>query len=387
MSTVASPVDGQTARVVVVHDYLAARGGAERVVLAMLGAFADCRLLTSVYNPAKTFAEFGHYHVETLPLHSRVLLERDYRLGLALYGAAFRRAEVHDVDVVVCSSSGFAHQVRTDVPKVVYCHNPPRWLFQERDYLRRRLGVERMALALFGSRLRRHDLAGARSATRYLVNSQVVAERVRSAYGIEPVVVHPPYGIGPGGPEAAVAGVPEDFMLLVARSRRYKHVAVAMEAARRARRPLVVVGADPSTRERPAHVVAVGAVDDARLRWLYRRCQGVLAVAFEDFGLTPVEGHAFGKPTLALRRGGYVESIVEGLNGTFIDHLALDEVAAALRRFDAGAYDPVAIAHRAERYSPASFSARLREQVAAALAGVKADAGSVAGGSTELAAS
>ncbi len=354
-------------QVVVVHDYLTQRGGAERVVLAMLDAFPGCRLVTSVYNPATTFPELRARKVETLPLRSRRVLQRDHRLGLPLYGGAFRRARMTGADVVLCSSSGFAHLVGTDAPKVVYCYNPPRWLYQEGEYRSRRCGVEWAALRALGARLRRDDLAGARSATAYLAVSQVVAGRIRCAYGIDATVVHPPYGLGPDGPVTPVDGVPKRFLLLVARGRRYKNVGVAAAAAARARRPLVVVGGAAAGQAASPYVVAVGSVDEARLRWLYRHCSGVLALAHEDFGLTPVEGHAAGKPTLALRHGGYLETVEDGRNGAFIDSLQVDAVAAAMARFEPDAYDPATIVAGAERFSPARFAERLAAAVTGAV--------------------
>ena len=344
--------------VVVVHDYLTQRGGAERVVLAMLKAFPEARLLTTVYNPETTFPAFRRYRVETVPLPARRLLERRHRLGLPLYGTIFRRHAVEG-DVVLCSTSGFAHLVGTDAPKVVYCHNTPRWLYQEQEYLPGRRGVEWLALRAFERKLRRDDRAGADSASRYITNSRAVARRVRAAYGIEPSVIHPPYGMSPGGLIDPVPGVPEEFLLLVARGRHYKNVALALPAVERARKTVVVVGAIPTTAEPSGYVVPVGSVTEAQLRWLYSRCRGVLAVASEDFGLTPVEGHAFGKPTLALRRGGYLESVVEGLNGSFIDDLEADTVTEALLAFDPDAFDAAVIMKSAERFGEDRFAEQL----------------------------
>jgi len=352
----------------------------------MLRTFPGCRLIAGAYNPAKTFPDFALHRPKRLPLRGRWLFERDYRLGLTVYGKAFKRAVIDDTDIVLCSSSGFAHLVRTDAPKVVYCHNPPRWLYQQDEYLRRRFGLGRMALSLYGGRLRRDDLAGARSATCYIANSQAVAQRIRDAYDIEPVVINPPYGISPDGAERAVSGVPGEFLLLIARGRRYKHVSVAVEATQRAHRCLVVVGSGFPQMSSP-YVVRVGAVDDEQLRWLYRRCEGVLAVGSEDFGLTPIEGHSFGKPALALRHGGYLETVVEGLNGSFIENLDVDVVSAALRSFDTTVFDPAAIERRARLYGPANFSARLRGLVEAVVSQAKADGSSEMGGSPRLATS
>ena len=142
----------------VVHDYLTQRGGAERVVLAMMQAFPDARLITSVYEPARTFPDFQNYSVETSPLQRIGLLRRDPRRALPFLAWMFRRTVVDDVDVVICSSSGWAHGVTTSAPKIVYCYNPPRWIYQHSDYVKEQAAPVRAAFTLLRPALRRWDL-------------------------------------------------------------------------------------------------------------------------------------------------------------------------------------------------------------------------------------
>ena len=129
------PVAGAGLRVAVVHDYLTQRGGAERVVLALMEAFPGARLVTSVYNPETTFPEFAKYDVETTWLNNVGVFRKDPRRAMPLLPMVFSGVELTDVDVVVCSSSGWSHGVRTDAPKIVYCHNPARWLYQRHHYV------------------------------------------------------------------------------------------------------------------------------------------------------------------------------------------------------------------------------------------------------------
>ncbi|MHB8509172.1 MAG: glycosyltransferase, partial [Candidatus Dormibacteria bacterium] len=122
-------------RIAIVHDYLTQRGGAERVVLGMLQAFPDARLITSVYNPETTFPAFGDRVVETSGLQRVEAFRTDPRRALPLLAKTFSRTTVRDVDLVLCSSSGWAHGVTTTAPKLVYCYNPPRWVYQHSDYV------------------------------------------------------------------------------------------------------------------------------------------------------------------------------------------------------------------------------------------------------------
>jgi glycosyltransferase involved in cell wall biosynthesis len=346
-------------RVVIVHDYLTQRGGAERVVLAMLGVFPDARLVTSIYDPDGTYPEFGRYRVETL-LPRLPFVRRDPRLALPILAPVFGRHRVRDADVVVCSSSGWAHGVGSSAPKVVYCHTPARWLYRERDYAAGHGAAGRIATRAAQLALRGWDRRAALGAHAYVANSYVVADRIRAVYGRESVVLHPPLALAPDGPQDAVGTLLPGFLLTVARRRGYKNTAAVVSAAKRAGVPLVVVG-DEGVSE--PGVTYVGRIDDAELRWLYANCRGLVASAYEDFGLTPVEAMAFGAPVLALRAGGYLETVVEGETGYFFDEPSPAAIGEAIAQLDGTSLDSDTIRRHADEFSADRFAAGLRASV------------------------
>lgn len=350
--------------VALVHDYLTQRGGAERVVLSMLKAFPDAPLHTSLFEPSLTFPEFGRRHVHTLPLNRRRLLRRRHRLALPLLAVAFSRLEVV-ADVVVCSSSGWAHGVRTSGRKLVYCHTPARWLYQRDRYLHGRRPVAGAALAALRPALTAWDLRAAASADRYLVNSTAVRDRVRQAYGIDAEVLPPPYAVGPDGPEHPVEGLESSFFLCVSRLLPYKNVAaVAAAFAELPGERLVVVGKGPDEarlhRLAGTNVTFLGAASDEELRWLYGRSAGLVSAAHEDYGLTPLEAAAFGKPTAALRWGGFLDTVVDGATGVFFSEPRPTEIARAVRRLRRDVWSAATLLGHAERFGEARFIERLR---------------------------
>lgn len=342
-------------RLVLAHDYLTQRGGAERVVLELARQFPYAPVLTSFYEPESTFSGFADVDVRPSSLSRLRFLRVDPRRALPLLALLFssRRAPG---DVLLASSSGWAHALRSSGPKVVYCHNPARWLYQPDDYFAALPPAARRVLAVTMAPLRAWDRRAARTATAYVANSTSVAERIRSAYGIAARVVFPPGGLAPDGAREPVPGVEPGFLLTVGRRRGYKNTELVCQAAERAGCRLVVVGGLP---ERdlpwPGHIVGVRDISDASLRWLYASCGAVVAMSHEDFGLTPVEGFAFGKPCIALRAGGYLDSCVEGLTGPFVDAPTTAALAAAFAAFDAGDYDPDRIRHHARRFTPQAF--------------------------------
>src|SRR6478736_6363314 len=258
--------------VALAHDYATQRGGAERVALVMADAFPGAPLYTTLYDPAATFPEFAPLDVRTSPIDRFGVLRRHHRLALPLLAPAVGATPI-EAEVLLASSTGWAHGFPTTGRKVVYCHAPARWLYQSDRYLgpSRQGGSghapggaqRRLAAAALGRR-------APGTADRYLANSTVTARAIREVYGIEAEIVPPPPAMLPGGAETPVDGVEPRLLP-------YKNVDVVVEAVRRtpgAR--LVVVGDGPEraalehrVRDLP-RVVLAGRVDDARLRWLYR---------------------------------------------------------------------------------------------------------------------
>lgn len=353
---------------VVVHDYFTQRGGAERVALAIREALPGNRIVTSAYDAAGTFPEVARFDISISTLQEAPKLWRDPRLALPFLPRVFDHLRADGGDVVVCSSTGWAHGVPTTAPKIVYCHNPARWLYQKEDFLNGQPPGVGTALRLLSPRLTRWDQRAAASASRYLVNSTVVRERVRRAYGIEATVLAPPVCIDPAGEREPVAGLEPGFFLAVGRPRGYKNVEVTCAAFLDLRgERLVVVGGLPHG-DWPDRIVGMTDVPDAQLRWLYANCAATVSVAHEDFGLSPLEGNAFGRPALCLREGGFLDTLDEGRSGWYVEDLTPGAVVAAVGRLRAEPPEEQAVRAHADRYSLASFSAELRQHVTDVLA-------------------
>ncbi|HEY0117165.1 MAG TPA: glycosyltransferase [Cellulomonas sp.] len=380
-------VDGSGAAAVLpvalAHDYATQRGGAERVALVMAQAFPGAPMYTSLYDAAGTFPEFAALDMRTSHLDRVGVLRRHHRLALPLLAAAVSATRI-EAEVLLASSTGWAHGFSTDARKIVYCHAPARWLYQGERYLgptsggtgsaggamRRRLAAG--ALGLLAPSLRSWDRRAAVSAHRYLANSTVTARAVREVYGIEAEVVPPPPAMLPVGPRTPVDGVEPGYLLCVARLLPYKNVDVVIDSVlRRSGVRLVVVGDGPE-RARLERRVAdeprvrlVGRVDDARLRWLYEHSAALVAASYEDYGLSPLEAAAFGRPSVVLRDGGYLDTVTEGVTGEFFDAPDAELVAAATDRALARAWDAAALRAHAEHFGTERFVARLQQIVQA----------------------
>lgn len=367
--------------VVLAHDYATQRGGAERVALLLADAFPGSPMYTTLYDPRGTFPGFEGIDVRTSVADRVPLLRRHHRLALPVLAPAVAGQRVRG-DVLLASSTGWAHGYRGARRTVVYCHAPARWLYQADRYLgahtsaggaadRWRTRAARAALACLAPPLRRWDRRAADRADVYLVNSTVTRRAVREAYGIDAEVLAPPPALLPAGAEDAPSDLEPGYLLCVARLLPYKNVDVVVAAAQQLGRTLVVVGDGPdrsrldahAARSAPGTVRLVGRVSDDRLRWLYRNAAVLVASSYEDYGLTPLEAGAFGVPVVALRDGGYLDTVVEGVTGTFFDEPRTALVSAAVEKALATTWDPGAVRAHGERFGTERFVARLRQVV------------------------
>ena len=355
-------------RVAIAHDYITQRGGAERVVLAMARAFPDAPIYTTLYQPETTFGEFAGLDIRPSILNRVAPLRRNHRGALPFLPTAVDSIHI-DADVVISSSSGWAHGVHTTGRKLVYCYSPARWLYQSDVYLGDRPGLPKaLALGVLTPWLRHWDRRAAATATRYLAISTAVQERIRTAYGLESTIVPAPHSVASDLPVEAVPGVEDGFYLCISRLLPYKNVDKIIESMRATpARRLVVVGAGPEENNLrstlPPNVTMLKNLTDGQIRWLYLKSRAVVAASYEDYGLTPIEAAVFGKPSVVLRWGGFLDTVIENSTGLYFDEPVSADISEALDRFEARSWNSAAITASASRFTEEVFAEALRAQV------------------------
>ncbi len=351
--------------VVLVHDYLNQRGGAERVVLELAAMFPGAPIYTSLYRPGSTFPEFRALDVRT-SFMDRLPVDRRFRALLPLYPAAFRSLGPIDAGLVISSSSGWAHAVRT-TPRAfhaVYCYTPARWLYETR--VGDRTIGSAVALALASRYLRPWDRRAASHPDLYIAISELVRARIRERYGRDAPVVYPPVDTERFRPTPR-----GERLLVVSRLLPYKRVDLVVEAATRAGIGLDVVGVGPALddlRRRAGPTVHFhGRLPDEEITQLFQRCRAFCLPGSEDFGITPIEANAAGKPVVAFAGGGALETIDEGVTGAFFAEASVEGLLEALARCDAIISTPAEIAAQARRFSATAFRERLTRVLHAAI--------------------
>lgn len=359
-----APATGLPKDVALVHDYLSQRGGAERVALELAGIFPSAPLYTSLYRSGSTFPEFAGVDVRTSFI-DRIPIDGRFRMLFPLYPAAFLSLGSIDAELVISSSSGWAHGVRT-APRAfhaVYCYTPARWLYGEYPSG----GIGERLLRPFVGAFRRLDAGAASRADLYIAISEIVASRIRLRYGREAPVVYPPVDVERFTPRAR-----GERLLVVSRLLPYKRVDLVVDAATRGGIGLDVVGIGPALadlRRRAGPTVRfLGRLPDVEVTELFEGCRAFCLPGVEDFGIAPVEANAAGKPVVAFAGGGALETVSEGVTGTFFGQHSVDAVLAAIGRADAISTAPEEIARQAARFSRETFRRRLTSVLAGAIA-------------------
>ena len=354
-------------RVAIVHDYLNQRGGAEKVVLELSDMWPQAPIYTSLYRAESTFDEFRGRDIRT-SFVDHIPVDRGFRNLFPLYPAAFRSLGEIDADVVIASSSGWAHIARSapGATHVVYCHTPARWLYRD-DYMGANGagGRKQAMLRPIGRALRHLDASAARRADVYVANSLAVSERVRVAYGVDAPVVHPPVHVERFEPTPR-----GERLLVVSRLLAYKRVDLVVAAARRLGLGLDVVGDGPLLddlrRAGGPQATFHGSASTDAVTQLLESCAAVCVAGEEDFGIVAVEAQAAGKPVVAYRRGGARESVEDGVSGVLFDEQTVEAVAAAITACAGLQTTPERIASGVQRFSATAFRDGLSRVIAAA---------------------
>jgi len=343
-------------KVALVHDYLNQRGGAERVFARFAQAWPEAPIYTALYDERLLGDVFPASRVRTSYLARIPFANRGFRALAPFYPRAFERFDFTGYNAIVSSTTAWAKGVRVppDAVHVCYINTVSRFTFASDEY------VPAPARPLL-KRLVAWDREAAKRPTRFVANSQNVAQRIRTYYGRESDVLHCPVdlerftvGRGDGG-----------YFIVASRLLPYKRIELAIAGAAMAGVPLLVAGTGPaeaSLRElaRGTTTTMLGYVSDALLDELMGKARAAVVPGEEDFGLVPLEAAAAGRPAIAYRRGGALETIVENETGAFFDEPNAESLAAVLRSFDESKFDAARLRTHAERFSPAQFVERLR---------------------------
>jgi glycosyltransferase involved in cell wall biosynthesis len=365
----AATTETSIARVTLAHDYLLVMRGAERTFAAIAELYPESPIFTLLYDAEGTDGRFSGRSITTSPLQRLGVGQSTFRRLLPLYPWAVGRLEPPACDVVLSSSSAFAHGVHIPAAAIhiCYCHAPFRYAwYEEARALAEAPAAVRPLLRWQLGRMRSWDLAASRRVDRYVANSELTRERIKRYYGREATIIHPPVETGRFAP-----GKPGDSLLIVSELVRHKRLHIALEAARRAHVPIRVVGSGPdhgALEDAYPEAEFLGRAGDREIAEEYASARALVIPAMEEFGITAVEAQAAGRPVIAAAAGGALETVLDGQTGVLATLDDVDSFVRAIERLDKLPFDPARAVENAERFSVAAFRRRLSEEVGRALA-------------------
>ncbi len=332
------------------------RGGAERVFAHIAQAWPDAPIYTALYDERVVGDLFPPDRVRCSYLSAIPMTNYYFRALAPFYPRAFESFDLRGYDTIVSSTTSWAKGLRVPpgAVHVCYINTVSRFAFARDEY------VPAYARP-FVNGLIEWDHRAAQRPTRFVANSRNVAERIRTFYDRDSDVLHCPVDLD----RFTLGAGTGDYFIVASRLLPYKRIDLAIRAASLANVPLLVAGTGPveSSLRRLAQgttTTVLGFISDARLNELVGNARAAIVPGEEDFGLVPLEAAAAGRPTIAYRRGGTLETIVEGETGVFFDDATPESLAAAMRDFDASRFDSQRLRAHAERFAPAQFIDKLR---------------------------
>ncbi len=366
-------------KVVLVHDWLTGMRGGEKVLECFCRLFPKAPLFTLLHLPGSVSPLIEDRRIVTSFIQHMPCKETRYRYYLPLFPMAARAMKLPECDLVLSSSHCVAKGVKK--PKgsvhISYLHTPMRYVWDMYDsyFGPDSSGIAKYIMPLLRGQLQRWDVRTAKDVDYFLANSEHVAKRIKRYYGREAEVVHPPLELGRFGPLDEV----EDYYLVLSALVPYKRVDLAIQACKKLGRRLKVVGKGPEMEYLKTlagdEVEFLGWQPDEALPELYAKARAFIFPGEEDFGITPLESMASGRPVVALSRGGALETVV-GLEdaqgrtptGVFFGEQSLDALAGAMQVLETNMdeFEPAELHAHAQTFGQPFFMQHMEEVISRA---------------------
>jgi len=357
-------------KVALIHDHLAQDGGAEKVLKVLADMFPGAPIFTLLYEKKNADKYYRHRQIETSIIQKLPGGVSHYQWYMPFMPMAVEFFDLSGYDLVISDSSSFAKGVITSTHTlhICYCHTPTRYLWSDTHQYINELKYNKYfkkIISLVLNYIRIWDRLAADRVDEYIANSRFVAKRIKKYYKRESTVIYPPVETEKFKISAEVG----DYFLIGGRLAPYKRVDIVIEACKKLNKKLKIFGdgIDLKRLKKMAkgysNIEFLGRVDDTTRAELYSHCLAFIYPQEEDFGITAVEAMASGRPVIAYKRGGAIETVQNGVTGIFFNQQTSASLAEAINNFDNLKFDSEAIKQHAEKFSVAKFKDEITKYI------------------------
>lgn len=361
-------------RVALIHYWLTGMRGGEKVLEALCRMYPQADIFTHVADPPALSDTLRAHKITETFIGRLPAAKSKYQAYLPLMPRALEGVDLTGYDLVISSEAGPAKGVIVppDCFHLCYCHSPMRYLWDQYHVYRAGTGrVQKLAMSVFAHGLRQWDVTSAARVDAFAANSNHVADRIRKYWRRDAAVVAPPVAVEDFAPVADVG----DSYLWLGELAPYKRPDIAVEAFNRLGLPLTIIGGPQKTVDAlkagaKDNVTFLGKTDFATLKDHLARCRALIFPGEEDFGIVPVEAMASGRPVIAYGRGGACDSVVDGKTGLLFPRQSVEDLVAAVERFEAERLydvDPQALVEHAAGFAESAFRAGIEALIPAHL--------------------
>lgn len=354
-----------------VHYWLVSMRGGERVLERFLKLYPQADIFTHVCNREKLSNALKAARIETTLISKMPFAQKFYNYYLPLMPLALEELDLTGYDLVISSESGPAKGVVTnpDSFHMCYCHSPMRYLWDHyHQYRERASWPVRTVMSATYPRLRQWDVTSSARVDSFVANSNFVKRRINKVWRRDAQVIHPPVEVDLFSPAEEL----DDYYLWAGQMVPYKRPDLAVDAFTASGRPLVMVGTGPMLsdlkRRAGPNVKFIDRLSFADLKNAYARSRAFIMTAEEDFGITPIEAMASGRPVIAYGKGGVLDSVIDGETGVFFDQQSAEALGLAVEELERflPQFDPAKAIARAADFAPPIFDRKILELVSAA---------------------
>lgn len=352
-------------KVALVHDYLIQYGGAERVLESFCEIFPGAPIFTMAYDEQMTNGAFKNRKIHTSFLQKIPFINSHHRAYPLLMPLAIEQFDFSDYDIVLSDSNSYAKGIITgpETLHITYCHTPMRYAWDDCHRHMREFKYSKITKKLlpFGiSYLRLWDSASSDRPDKYIANSKFVSDRIKKYYKQNSEVIYPPVNID----SFRISEKTKGYYLMVGRALPYKRFDIAIKAFNELKLPLKIISRGPEIKKLKkianSNIEFLGYLDDKATSEYYANCEALIFPSEEDFGIIPLEAMASGRPVIAYRKGGALETISENITGLFFEEQTPESIVEAVKKFDASNFSPLQIRAYTERFNKNIFQTNIK---------------------------